>query len=197
VTRRRLRTRPHAVTDTGHLTELLYDDGESDGTVVCAFHGGDVEPGTAELALEVATRVPSVVCWAVLGYDDGGAYDAWHPPSKAVGPGEYRLMDRVVDRGFRQVLSLHGLAEEAVVVGGRAPADRRASVCERLDAALPLPVRTATDGPYAGRHRSNPVNRLAVGPGGVQVELGPAARGDHAERTVAALVGSVDGHDSG
>ena len=185
--RSRLTTRPWETTETGHVTELLYDDGETDDTLVCALHGGAVEPGTAEAALELATRLPDAACWARLGYDDDGAFAAWHPPSKAVQPADYPLLAEVTGRGFDTVLSLHGRAEEEVVVGGAAEAGAKRSVQRRLDGALPVPVRTAADGPYGGVHPENPVNWLAADDGGIQLELAPSARGEHAATVREAL----------
>jgi len=188
VARPRITTRPWEATETGHVTELLYDDGETDATLVLALHGGDVEPGTGEAALELATRLPDAACWARLGYDDGGAFEAWHPPSKEVRPAEHPLLAEVADRRFDTVLSLHGRADEEVVVGGAADAAVKRTVETRLDGALPVPVRTASDGPYGGVHPENPVNRLAAGDGGVQLELAPSARGEHSGAVRQALV---------
>jgi phage replication-related protein YjqB (UPF0714/DUF867 family) len=191
VVRPTITTRPCETTETGHVTELLYDDGENDDTLVLALHGGDVEPGTAEQAVELASRLPDATCWARLGYDDGGAFEAWHPPSKQVGPADHPLLAEVADRRFATVLSLHGRADEEVVVGGRADSTARRTVRNRLGEVLPVPVRTATEGPYAGVHPENPVNRLAAGEGGVQLELAPSARGEHAgavRETLADLV---------
>lgn len=178
--RSRITTRPCETTETGHVTELLYDDGETDDTLVCALHGGDVEPGTAEQAVELAARLPDATCWARLGYDDGGAFEAWHPPSKEIQPDDHPLLAEVDGRQFDTVFSLHGRADEEVVVGGAADAGTKRTVRNRLDDALPVPVRTAADGPYGGVHPENPVNWLAAGAGGIQLELAPSARGEHA-----------------
>lgn len=189
--RRTITTHPLDATDTGHLTELLYDDGTNDDCVVCAGHAGNVEPGTGELAVELATRVPAATCWAVFGYDDGGAYDAWHPPSKAITPEEYPLLDRIANREFETVLSLHGLGDDEVVVGGGADAATRRAVRDRLDGALPVPVRTESEGPYAGVHPENFVNWLAADGGGLQLELGETARAVEAEAVLDVLQGVV------
>jgi hypothetical protein len=81
VPRPTITTHPVADTDTGHLTEFLYDDGGNKGTLVCAAHAGDVEPGTGEQAVELATRL-GATCWACFGYDDGGAFEAFHRPTR-------------------------------------------------------------------------------------------------------------------
>lgn len=188
MTRSRITTHHWEATGTGHVTELLYDDGENDGILVCALHGGNVEPGTAEQALELATRLPAATCWARLGYDEEvGAFEAWHPPSSEVGPADHPLLAEVANRGFETVLSLHGRADEEVVVGGRADDARKRTVGAALDDALPIPVRTVADGPYGGVNPENPVNRLAAGEGGVQLELAPSARSEHSETVLEVL----------
>jgi phage replication-related protein YjqB (UPF0714/DUF867 family) len=166
-----------AVTDTGHLTEFLADDGRNEDVLVCAGHAGDVEPGTGELAIELAARVAGSTCWATFGYDDAdGAYDAWHPPSKAITPAEYPLLGDIADRGFDRVVSIHGLGDDEVIVGGGIDGERKERVRDRLDGALSVPVRTVSEGPYAGVHPENFVNWLAADGGGLQLELGETAR---------------------
>jgi len=177
VSRPTITTRPLNVTETGHYLELLYDDGANDGVCCCAAHGGHVEPGTAELALELATSVQHATCWACLGYDaEGSAFDRWHPPSSAFAPEAYPLLERIADRGFETVLSLHGLADDAVIVGGRAEDAVKRTLRDELEAALSVPVETADGGPYGGVSPDNFVNWLARDAGGLQLELGPTAR---------------------
>jgi len=174
---RRIRTEPIAETESGHLTEFLYDDYENDGTLVCAAHAGRVEPGTGELAVELAMGLPAASCWATFGFDSAvGAYERWHPPSKSFDPEEYPLLDAVADRGFETVLSVHGLGRDEVLVGGRVDLARKAAVADRLDDALSIPARAVSDGDYAGTHPENFVNWLAVDGAGLQVELGETAR---------------------
>ena len=166
-------------TGTGHLTELLYDDGENDASLVCAGHAGDVEPGTGELALELAARVPSATCWAALGYDDEREpFDVWHPPSTAIDPDDYPLLGEIADRGFETVVSLHGLADDEVVVGGATDDETKDRVATMLADALSVPVRSVSEGPYAGVHPENFANWLAAEGGGLQVEMGQTARED-------------------
>jgi len=182
VTRRFISTRPVEVDETAHLIELLYDDGSHDETVICAGHGGAVEPGTAELALELAMADESATCWATLGYEgDGSAFDRFHPPSKAINPPEYPLLGEIADRGFAHVLSIHGLADDEVIVGGATDGETKTGVAERLGDVLSVPVRVANGGQYAGTHPENFVNWLAASDRGLQLELGPTARSDEAE----------------
>ncbi|MXR52402.1 hypothetical protein GRX03_12405 [Halovenus sp. WSH3] len=182
MSRRFISTQPVEVSATAHLIELLYDDGTHDETVICAGHGGAVEPGTAELAVELATATEDAVCWATLGYDgEGSAFERFHPPSTALGPDEYPLLGEIADRGFDRVLSLHGLADDEVLVGGATDDGTKDEIAERLDSALSVPVDVVTEGQYSGTHPENFVNWLAEGNGGIQLELGPTARSDAAE----------------
>lgn len=187
VTRRFISTRPIETSETAHLTELLYDDGENGDTLVCAGHGGAVEPGTAELALEVATQ-SEASCWATLGYErDGSAFERFHPPSTAIGADRYPLLGEIADRAFERVLSVHGLADDEILVGGAVDEGTKRRAVARLDSALSLPVDTANEAAYAGTHPENFANSLAAA-GGLQLELGPTARGPEAEATRAALL---------
>jgi phage replication-related protein YjqB (UPF0714/DUF867 family) len=191
VTRRFISTRPIETGETAHLTELLYDDGENEDTLVCAGHGGAVEPGTAELALELATN-SAASCWATLGYEsDGSAFDRFHPPSTAIGADRYPLFGEIADRAFDRVLSVHGLADDEVLVGGAIDEGTKRRAVDHLDGALSVPVTTASDAAYAGTHPENFVNSLAAA-GGLQIELGPTARGQEAAATRAALLELLD-----
>lgn len=195
MTRRWIRTRPVTGTPTGHLVELLYDNDETDSLLFCAGHGGEVEPGTAELALELATGHDTAACWATLGYEtDGSAFDTWHPPSTAITPAEYPLLSTVADRGFETVVSIHGLADDEVLVGGALAAETKTRVATRLDEALPVPVSVATDPAYAGAHPDNFVNWLADDDAGLQLELGRTARGPQADSVERSLRALLDGH---
>lgn len=188
VPRPTITTNPVTVEDEAHLTELLYDDGDDDEVVVCAAHGGRVEPGTAEQAIELATRLPAATCWVTLGFDaDGGEFERFHPPSTAVTPDAYPLLDRVADRGFATVVSLHGLAEGGVLVGGAVDDARKRTVRDSLDAALAVDVEVVTEGPYAGVHPENVVNWLAADGAGLQLEQGPAVRDDEGDAVVGTL----------
>ncbi len=179
MSRRFISTQPVEVDDTAHLLELLYDDGDNDETLVCAGHGGAVEPGTAELAVEVATATDDATCWATLGHEsNGSAFERFHPPSTALSPEEYDLLGRISDRGFTHVLSIHGLADDEVIVGGGTDDQTKERVARRLDDSLGVPVRVASKGQYAGTHPDNFVNWLAASGGGLQLELGPTVRGD-------------------
>lgn len=176
-------------TDTGTYTEVLYDDGETDEVLVCAAHGGAVEPGTAEQAIELAARLPRASCWACLGYDDQRSpFDLWHPPSSSFRPDEYPLLGEITNRGFETVVSLHGLSDERVLVGGAVDGGTKRRVGDRLEAALPVSVEVVAEGAYAGVSPHNFVNWLARdGTGGIQLEQAPSVRAADRETVVDVL----------
>ncbi|AEH38617.1 poly-gamma-glutamate hydrolase family protein [Halopiger xanaduensis] len=194
MTRRTLTTQPLERTDTGHYSELLYDDGGNDDVLICAAHGGEVEPGTAEAAVELAGRLEDATCWACLGYDDERrAFDLYHPPSSSFAPDDYPLLGRIADRGFETVVSLHGLGDDRVIVGGGIDGDVKRRVQSRLDDAITHPVETASDGPYGGVSPDNFVNWLARdGRGGLQLEQSHAIRTDERDAVVGELASLLE-----
>jgi phage replication-related protein YjqB (UPF0714/DUF867 family) len=193
VSRQTLLSNPVEVTETGHLTELLYDDGENEDVVVCAGHGGAVEPGTAEQAIELATSI-GATAWATLGFDsDTGAFEAFHPPASEVDTETYDLLGTIASRGFDSVVSLHGLSADEVLVGGAVPESTKATVRDRLADALSVPVAVAsTEGAYAGTSEANFVNWLAAGGAGLQLEQGDTARRVESAAVTATLESLLD-----
>jgi phage replication-related protein YjqB (UPF0714/DUF867 family) len=181
VTRPTVTTEVLDATPTGHCTEFLYDDGANDELIACAAHGGGVEPGTAEQAIELATGRAEATCWARLGYDEGTAFEEYHPASTAIGPGDHPLLSAVADRGFDTVVSFHGLADEGVLVGGGIDAETKRTVARRLDAAVTPAAAVASESAYAGVSPENFVNWLAAGEGGLQIEQGPRVRSEESE----------------
>lgn len=182
VPRRTITTEPLQVTETGHVTEFLLDDGRQDAVLVGAPHGGRVEPGTAEQAVDLATRLPGASCWARLGFDDDGEeFERYHPPSTGIDPADHPQLASIADRGFRTVVCLHGLADDGLLVGGGMEGATKGLVRDRLDAAVAPDVQTVASGPYAGVSPENVVNWLAAdGRGGLQLEQGPDVRDDEA-----------------
>ncbi|ELZ14675.1 hypothetical protein C477_19879 [Haloterrigena salina JCM 13891] len=189
MTRATVRTHRLEETDTGHYTEFLYDDGENDEVLVCAAHGGQVEPWTAEQAIALTTRLPSASCWACLGYDDlRNPFELWHPPSSSFSPEEYPLLDEIADRGFETVVSFHGLGADRVLVGGGTDTETKRRVSDRLETAVSAPVESVSSGPYAGVSPNNFVNWLSRdGAGGLQLEQSRAVRDEERAAVVGAL----------
>ncbi|WP_440765991.1 poly-gamma-glutamate hydrolase family protein [Natronorubrum sp. DTA7] len=180
-------------TDTGHYTELLYDDGGNDEILVCAAHGGHVEPGTAEQALDLAARLPRASCWACLGYDEQRSpFELWHPPSGAFSPDDYPLLGEIADRAFKTVVSFHGLGDDRVLVGGGIDAGTKRAVSDRLEDAVTPPVEPVSTGPYAGVSPDNFVNWLARDGGGLQLEQSRTVRIEECEAVNSVLEGLLE-----
>jgi phage replication-related protein YjqB (UPF0714/DUF867 family) len=143
-----------------------------------AFHGGNLEQGTDQVAIEAASRAGASL-YAVL--QPPGL--RWHVPSTAIRPAESERLAAFIDH-VDVVVAVHGYGAEGfwttLLLGGRnralathvgaalraqlAPHDY--VVIDELD-AIPSRLR--------GVHRDNPVN-LPRG-GGVQLELPPRVRG--------------------
>ncbi|WP_436347506.1 poly-gamma-glutamate hydrolase family protein [Natronorubrum sp. FCH18a] len=180
-------------TDTGHYTELLSNDGKNDGVLVCAAHGGHVEPGTAEQAVDLAARLPAASCWACLGYDERQSpFELWHPPSSAFSPDEYPLLAEIADRNFETVVSFHGLGDDRVLVGGRIDTDAKRYVSDRLEDAVSSPVESVSTGPYAGVNPGNFVNWLARDGRGLQLEQSRTVRIDERDAVNSVLEGLLE-----
>ena len=143
-----------------------------------AFHGGNLEHGTDQVALSAAARSGATV-YAVL--QPPGL--RWHVPSTAFRPGESEQLAAFIDH-VDVVVAVHGYGAEGywttLLLGGRNRtlagdvggalrtelAPHGFDVIDDLD-VIPSRLR--------GVHRDNPVN-LPRG-GGVQLELPPRVRG--------------------
>lgn len=193
----RRRTRVLAEDDTGRLEEVLLDDGDNERVLVCAPHGGEIEPHTDEQARMVAQRLGSrASCWVCRGSTGGdvGAFDRWHVTSTAIEPADFPLLAEIAHRGFDRVVSFHGLdARNGVLVGGLAPRAEKRRLETALDDRLPVTVRAVSAGHTAGVSRDNLVNWLSGRRGGIQLEQGRETRDEHwpaVAATVATVVGS-------
>jgi phage replication-related protein YjqB (UPF0714/DUF867 family) len=152
-----------------------------------ALHGG-LEPGTAEIAAEAASRA-GASCYAVVQPD----HLKHHVPSTEIDPAHSEALRRFVDH-VSVIVSLHGYwghgPTPSVYVGGAARA-AAARLAQLLRDALPgyaiVDDLAAIPPRLRGTSARNPVN--AVAGGGVQLELphpvravGPYGYGDHAAR---------------
>jgi phage replication-related protein YjqB (UPF0714/DUF867 family) len=171
-----------------HFIEFLYDDGSNVDVVICAAHGGRIEPGTAKQAIKLASQLSNATCWACLGYDEeGNEFEQWHPASTAISPADYPLLDKIAHRGFDTVISLHGLVDDRLLVGGGVDTEVKHYVRDHLTESITTPVETVSEGPYAGVSPDNFVNWLAKDGGGLQLEQGPSIRDEDADTVIAAL----------
>lgn len=165
---------------------MRYDNGSNTNRLVLAPHGELIEPGTAEQALNLALSSPDTSCWVLLGNDAKATFDRWHIPSTSIAPPAFPLLNDMAGRTFETVISLHGLSDEKLLVGGRGPEEERERLAVALADEVPFPVEVNTDGPHGGVHKRNIVNRFAKH-GGIQIEQGSVIRDKHRETIVGAL----------
>src|SRR3954469_25254825 len=143
-----------------------------------AFHGGNLESGTDQIAAAAALRAGASL-YAVLQPPDL----RWHIPSTAVKPSESDRLAEFLDH-VEVAVAVHGYGAEGywttLLLGGR-----NRELAHHVGAALRAELAPhgyaivddldAVPARLRGVHRDNPVN-LPRG-GGVQLELPPRVRG--------------------
>ncbi len=142
-----------------------------------AYHGGNLEVGTDDIACEVARRTGASL-YTVTQPDSL----RWHVPSKAFRPEESSALAEFLDHVDR-VVTIHGFGRRSmfttVLLGGR-NRPFATHIGSHLRSALPCyeVIDELDDIPAAlrGVHADNPVN-LPTGHG-VQIELPPRVRGN-------------------
>ena len=141
-----------------------------------AFHGGNLEKGTDEIALAAAER-SGASTYAIIQPPDL----RWHLPSTSIDPVHSPALASFLDH-VEVVVTVHGYGRDGLfttlLLGG---SNRRlaAHVGGHLRVGLPdYDIRDRLDQiprELRGLHPENPVNRPMAG--GVQVELPPRVRG--------------------
>ncbi len=172
--------------DAGELVERLDDDDATQTHLIAiAPHGGAIEAHTDEQAERVAERLgPHLASsWRSKGWgSDGGAFVRWHITSTDLNPASFPLLNSVMSRRFAHAVAFHGFNDEpGVLIGGTAPAELKERLRQAIQRVLPpgLDVRVALPTErFGGDDPNNIVNRLSPC-GGIQLEQGPRARGDH------------------
>jgi phage replication-related protein YjqB (UPF0714/DUF867 family) len=177
----------HALTDAeartqSEFVERLIDDGAHSGLLVAAAHGGMIEINTDLQAEHLASLMPGVSSWICKGWrDPDKAYTRWHVSSLNVSPNSFAGLSAIAHRGFKHVVSFHGMSEAGVIIGGGASAGLREDVRSAIAYAIAdpnVPVVVAGDnGPHRGLDPENFVNWLtADGEGGIQIEQSTVVR---------------------
>jgi phage replication-related protein YjqB (UPF0714/DUF867 family) len=141
-----------------------------------AFHGGNLEKGTDDIAFAAAER-SGASTYAIIQPPDL----RWHLPSTTIDPAESPALACFLDH-VEVVVTVHGYGREGLfttlLLGGR---NRRLAehVGLHLRAGLPdYEIRDQLEQiprELRGMHPENPVNRPPAA--GVQVELPPRVRG--------------------
>jgi phage replication-related protein YjqB (UPF0714/DUF867 family) len=165
------------------FVERLIDDGAHSGLLVAAAHGGMIELNTDLQAEHLASLMPGVSSWICKGWrDPDKAYTRWHVSSLHLSPNSFEGLGAIAHRGFKHVVSFHGMAEAGVIIGGRAPVGLREDLREAIADAITdpnVPVVVAEGNvPHGGLDPENFVNWLtADGQGGIQIEQSTMVRG--------------------
>jgi phage replication-related protein YjqB (UPF0714/DUF867 family) len=173
--------------------ERLVDDGNNDGLVIIAPHGGQIEFNTDPQA-EAATAALQCSSWIVKGYkSNGSAYDAWHITSTQISPRSYPKLGLIAKRGFAYAVSFHGMHAGGVLIGGGAPQELKQMVREAILAELSDPdiqVEIADPNGYNSGHSATSIHNWLTdgGVGGIQIEQAPKVRNDHWQEVANAVV---------
>jgi phage replication-related protein YjqB (UPF0714/DUF867 family) len=178
------------------FVERLVDDGDNNGVVLLAPHGGMIEVGTDKQAEYLTTALSNygASSWICKGWrQGGGAFDAWHIRSGDLHPDSFPGLAKIANRRFAYAVSFHGMdsIEGGVVVGGGAPHWLKQQFAAAVAAALPtsiaVSVALATD-IYDGDSPGNLVNWLtADGLGGIQFEQDRQARLEYGNQIADAI----------
>lgn len=161
------------------VERLAETDTQHQGLVVCAPHGGMIEPFTdfqAEHVFQLMKDAGKAVSrWQCKGWRaGGGAWERWHITSDEISPRSFGLLGRISQRKFSYALAFHGYDEEHITIGGCAPNDLKCAIRTALDGikGLGCELHIADLGDsFAGLSPKNPVNWLTRdGRGGIQIE---------------------------
>jgi phage replication-related protein YjqB (UPF0714/DUF867 family) len=175
------------------FVERLVDDGENDGLLVIAPHGGGIEINT-DLQAETVTAALACSSWICKGWKaGGGCYDRWHITSTQLSPRSFPGLGAVANRAFAYVVAFHGMSEDGVLIGGAAPKELKQMVREAILAELSDPdiqVTIAKPGDYnSGASEESVHNWLTNGGiGGIQIEQSMKVRTEHWQEVANAVI---------
>ncbi len=181
------------------VERLTETDSDHDALLVCAPHGGMIEPYTDAQAERIFALLSGagrgVSCWRCKGWKSGGgAFARWHITSTEISPRSFRLLGQIEHRRFRYAVALHGYDKDYITVGGNGPNDLKCVLkAAIIDVkGLSCVVHVADPGDeYAGENPENIVNWLtADGCGGIQIEQ-PASVRENFWQPIAESVASV------
>lgn len=170
------------------LLEQLDDEGQPQGLIAIAPHGGGIEPHTDSQAEHISNLLADVgvSCWRCKGYKpDGDAPARWHITSTDISIDSFPRLATVASRGFQYAVSFHGFDTDDgrpdILVGGAAPDPLKRvirAVIFHAVAGTGLTVEIAgPDDPLGGTDEDNIVNRLTADKhNGIQIEQQPHAR---------------------
>jgi phage replication-related protein YjqB (UPF0714/DUF867 family) len=166
----------------GEFVERLTDNGQNQGLIVIAPHGGAIERHTDEQAKRVGERLASkgASVWLCKGFKkNGGAFDRWHITSTDISDASFPKLKTVIDRDFAYAVAFHGWSEDFICIGGRAPAGVKEQIKTAIINIPNLGIEVKTDledcpEGFNGNDPKNIVNRL--GANGIHIEQSSKAR---------------------
>jgi phage replication-related protein YjqB (UPF0714/DUF867 family) len=175
------------------FVERLVDNGNNNGLVVIAPHGGVIERNTDRQA-EFVTAALNCSSWICKGWKaGGGGYDRWHITSTKISPRSFPGLGVIANRGFAYSLSFHGQSAAGVLIGGAAPQELkqlvRAAILDELsDPDIDVEIAEPNQ-PNSGASAQNVVNWLSAdGFGGIQLEQSMAVRNAHWQEVANAVI---------
>ncbi|WP_247730418.1 poly-gamma-glutamate hydrolase family protein [Halovivax limisalsi] len=140
--------------------EYLVGDVAATSVLAMAPHGGHIELGTDFQAERVAETTGGLG-WVAAGFYDGaGTYNRWHVPSIDVEIDSFPALSGLAGGTYDWTVAFHGLADDAIIVGGTASEVDRQTVADAITARLPnTPVELGSDS-TTGYDGSSPINVL-------------------------------------
>jgi phage replication-related protein YjqB (UPF0714/DUF867 family) len=177
--------------DSDEFVERLVDNGNYDGLVVIAPHGGMIERNTCRQAEAVAAEL-SCSSWICKGYKaGGGSYSRWHITSTKISPRSFPGLKLIANRGFAYSVAFHGMSASGILIGGAAPQQLKEMLASAINDTLSkdIQVKVAKPGDAnSGTSKKNVVNWLTAGGlGGVQIEQSMDVRVNHWEEVAEAV----------
>ena len=147
------------------FVERLSDNGNNDGLVVIAPHGGMIERKTCDQAAMVAAAL-SCSSWVCKGWKAGGGCSTrWHITATKISPRSFPGLSLIANRGFAYSVAFHGMAADGILIGGAAPQDLKQMLKTELKDVLNNSVDVKVASPNdnnSGTSAKNVVNWLTA-----------------------------------
>ncbi len=167
--------------------ERIQDDGDHQGLLILAPHGGAIEINTDRQARRVANTLAGadVSTWCCNGYNQGGsAFDRWHVTSTLIHPTSFPGLAQVTKRDYAYSVAFHGMSDPGVRIGGGGPSWLKQQLRDEIKSAIGGTAGSVKiAGPGQSLSGSSPANVTnwvtADGAGGVQIEQSYTVRSKH------------------
>jgi phage replication-related protein YjqB (UPF0714/DUF867 family) len=184
----------NTVEEAGEQSEMMEESFNHDSSIdffLSAPHGGKIESGT-DYQVEGVIENIDVPSWIVRGY--GSAFKRWHISSNLLQPSSFPEFDSLVNRKYKNSMSLHGYVYDGVKIGGRANMKLKKEFREILSDELPddIKVEVQKEGEYlSGTSRDNYVNWTCEN-GGLHVEQSRKVRDEYTQEVSTAVTRFIE-----